>query len=237
MAYVLTILHITYILHASGLTYTYCTQAMIPGCLPRARTTPRPGHVHLFAQRSTAQIALPAATSGCGARADAHMLAQPKIMRCRRVQRKRPAKTFGPKCGRCAQRASKERRVRERRRAMAAPAAACDGGLEWRVASLSREPSSTRGGARAGMLQGVRVRAQVCTCRRPGAPCQTAELNHAPSTRPQEDVKISPCRYRARHIVGCLQQSMPMSTADALRERVRPSTASPPDKATLHPSF
>ena len=150
-------------------------------------------------------------------RADACTLAQPKIVRFRRVQRERPAKTCGPKCGRCAQRASKEQRVRERRRAMAAPAAACDGGLEWRASGLSRKPSSTRGSARAGMLQGVRVRARVCTCRRPGAPCQIAELNHTPSTRPQEDVKISPCRARSRLPPRCHQKPMMTSTADALR--------------------
>ena len=156
------------------------------------------------------------------ARADAHMLAQFKIVRCRCVQRERPAKMCGPKCGRCAQRASKERRVRERRRATAAPAAACDGGMEWRASGLSREPSSTRGGTRAGMLQGVRVRARVCTCRRPGAPCQIAELNHTRSTRPHEDMKISPCRSRGLLAPRPIQSSMPMRTAELVRERVWP---------------
>ena len=40
-------------------------------CLPRTCTTPRPGHVHLYARRSTAQFAAPAAATGSGARGSA----------------------------------------------------------------------------------------------------------------------------------------------------------------------
>ena len=107
-------------------------------CLPRARPTPRPGHDHLCARRSTAQIALPAAASGRDARAPTRTCsAGPRAVRCRRVQHQQPTKTCGPSCGRCALCASKERHVRKRRRAMAAPAAACDGGLQWRASDFS----------------------------------------------------------------------------------------------------
>jgi hypothetical protein len=81
----------------------------------------------------------------------------------------------------------------------------------------------------------------VCTCRQVAHHAKTCELNDAPSTRPHEDLKISTCRYQTRLSPCCLQQSMPMSTAEELRERVRPlirpcTTASTSGSASAKPT-
>ena len=155
---------------------------------------------------------------------EAGMLGVPGLVSCRHAQPERCMHMHGCACGPVCVPSVKVATCARSQRATAAPAVACDGGLEWRASGLSREPSNTRGGARAGMLQGVRVRARVCTCRREAHHAKTCARNDAPSTRPHEDVKISPCRAQSRLSPGRLHKPMPTSTAEVLRDRARPST-------------
>ena len=71
---------------------------------------------------------------------------------------------------------------------------------------------------------GVRLRARVCTCRPEAHHAKTCARSDAPSTRPHQDVKISPCRSRSQLSPGRLQKPMPTSTAEPLRDHARPST-------------